>query len=96
MVISTTRRRGAEVTEFEYADGTFAVVSVPHAAPAGALTDAEREVAALIADGRSNAEIARARGTSRNTVSNQIASILRKLGVGSRVEVAARIRGERR
>lgn len=53
------------------------------------LAPAEREVARLAADGLSNEEIARARGTAARTIANQLASIYRKLGVGSRVELIA-------
>ena len=53
-----------------------------------ALTKAEAEVAELAIEGKSNAEIAAARDTSVRTVANQMASILRKLGVGSRRELA--------
>jgi len=52
------------------------------------LTRAEREVALLVREGLSNAQIASARGTSVHTVANQISAIMRKLGVGSRVEIA--------
>jgi len=54
----------------------------------GALSVAEREVVALALEGRSNLEIAGARGTSARTVANQLASIFRKLAVGSRAELA--------
>lgn len=52
------------------------------------LSDAEREVAALAVAGLSNTEIGRRRGTSGRTVANQMATIFRKLGVGSRAELA--------
>jgi DNA-binding NarL/FixJ family response regulator len=55
------------------------------------VTPAERAVAALVCRGRSNAEIARSRGTSTRTVANQVASLMRKLAVGSRVELALRL-----
>jgi DNA-binding CsgD family transcriptional regulator len=55
------------------------------------LTDAEREVAALVVSGHSNSDVARIRSTSPRTVANQLASIYQKLGVGSRSELAARI-----
>lgn len=58
---------------------------------ASSLTEAERDVALAIARGLSNAEIARARSTSARTIANQIAAIMKKLGVASRVELAARI-----
>ena len=54
---------------------------------------AEREVAAAIAIGCSNAAIARQRGTSIRTVENQIYGIFRKLGIGSRNELAAYLGG---
>jgi DNA-binding NarL/FixJ family response regulator len=53
------------------------------------LTTAEREIARGIGAGMSNAEIAQARGTAGRTVANQVASILRKLGLSSRIEIAA-------
>lgn len=65
----------------------------PQLAP---LSATEREIALLAARGLSNREIADARGRSPRTVANQLARVFRKLGVGSRVEVAARIAGRRR
>lgn len=63
------------------------------------LTSAEKEIVVHVLEGRSNAEIARARGTSARTVANQLAAVFRKLGVQSRSELArvcARLRtGER-
>jgi DNA-binding NarL/FixJ family response regulator len=55
------------------------------------LSRAEREVVELLLSGASNAQIARQRGTSARTVANQAASIFRKLGVGSRMELAHRL-----
>ena len=68
------------------------VISFPIDEPdlSARLTDAEVDVARLAIDGLSNAEIAARRGTSLRTVANQMASILRKLGVQSRRELAAR------
>lgn len=57
------------------------------------LSPTEQAVAALALSGCTNAEIARRRGTSERTVANQMASLLRKLGVASRVELAARLQG---
>jgi DNA-binding CsgD family transcriptional regulator len=51
------------------------------------LTEAERTVARLAADGMTNHEIARTRGTSVRTTANQMAGILRKLGVASRADI---------
>ena len=54
------------------------------------LTAAEREVLSGIVQGRSNREIAVYRDTSTRTVANQVASLLRKFGVGSRHALSAR------
>jgi DNA-binding CsgD family transcriptional regulator len=48
------------------------------------LTGAEQEVLLLVRRGLSNQEIADARGTSINTVANQLAALLRKTGAASR------------
>jgi len=52
------------------------------------LTPAELEVVALLAKGTTNAEIARARGTSTRTVETQIHRAYQKLGVPSRTRLA--------
>lgn len=57
------------------------------------LTPAEREVARLILEGASNAEIAGRRGSSLRTVEKQVASCLRRLGVASRGELVALLEG---
>jgi DNA-binding NarL/FixJ family response regulator len=59
------------------------------------LTDREREVLALVADGRANAQIARALGLSVKTVQNYVSRILDKLQVADRTQAAlyARRRG---
>jgi DNA-binding CsgD family transcriptional regulator len=51
------------------------------------LTAAEREVAALLLDGKSNREVAALRGTSVRTIANQVGAIFRKLRVSGRVEL---------
>ena len=53
------------------------------------LSPAERAVVEAVLRGQSNREIAERRGTSVRTVANQMASIFRKLQVGSRGELAA-------
>jgi DNA-binding CsgD family transcriptional regulator len=53
------------------------------------VTAAEREVARLVLRGLTNAQIARDRGTSPNTVANQLASIMRKTQTCSRASLAA-------
>jgi predicted ATPase/DNA-binding CsgD family transcriptional regulator len=54
-----------------------------------ALTRREREVAALVAHGHSNRQIASDLFLSERTIENQIANIKRKLGRSSRTEIAA-------
>jgi DNA-binding CsgD family transcriptional regulator/tetratricopeptide (TPR) repeat protein len=53
-----------------------------------ALTETERRVAALLAEGLSNPEIAGRLFTSRRTVQFHVSNILAKLGLSSRVELA--------
>jgi predicted ATPase/DNA-binding SARP family transcriptional activator/DNA-binding CsgD family transcriptional regulator len=53
------------------------------------LTAREREVAALVARGMSNRQIAQELYLSEHTVKRHISKILRKLGLASRAEVAA-------
>jgi DNA-binding NarL/FixJ family response regulator len=61
----------------------------PAERPAAALlTDRERQVACLLALGRSNKEIARALGLSEPTVRTHVSHILRKLNLSNRTEVA--------
>ncbi len=55
------------------------------------LSPAEAHVLALVLDGYDNASIAEARNTSVRTTANQVATIFRKLGVGSRGELAAKL-----
>jgi DNA-binding CsgD family transcriptional regulator len=54
---------------------------------AAALTPREREVAVLISDGLTNAELAQRLYISPKTAAVHVSNILRKLGVGSRTEV---------
>ncbi|MFO7563384.1 MAG: helix-turn-helix transcriptional regulator [Enhygromyxa sp.] len=60
------------------------------------LSESEQEVARALIAGHSNAEIARARGTSSKTVSNQLYAMYRKLGVGTREELVALLVDEER
>jgi DNA-binding NarL/FixJ family response regulator len=82
----------ARVSELEISGETLLVISFPIDAPdlTEQLTEAEAQVATLAVDGLTNAAIAEQRGTSLRTVANQMASILRKLGVQSRRELAVR------
>lgn len=55
------------------------------------LTPSERRVALLVAQGCSNAEIARLLHRSRRTVESQIASIFRRLGMSRRAQLVRQL-----
>jgi DNA-binding CsgD family transcriptional regulator len=69
----------------------LAVFSFPIPPPTlpSSLSEAERDVAVAVLKGLSNTEIAASRGTASRTAANQVASLLRKLGVRSRTEAVA-------
>jgi DNA-binding NarL/FixJ family response regulator len=58
------------------------------------LTERERAVLELVADGRANAEIARELGLTVKTVRNYLSRIFAKLRVAHRAEAAVRARRE--
>jgi DNA-binding NarL/FixJ family response regulator len=60
---------------------------------AATLTERESEVLALLAEGRSNAEIAHELGLSLKTVQNHVSHVLAKLQVRDRTQAALRMRG---
>lgn len=64
----------------------------PHAGAFPDLTDREREILALIARGRSNAEIADELTISLKTVRNHASNIFNKLQVADRTQAAIRAR----
>ncbi len=73
----------------EQADALVARLSTVGAATEGELTRREREVAALLAEGLTNAELARRLYISPKTAAVHVSNILMKLGMSSRAEVAA-------
>jgi DNA-binding NarL/FixJ family response regulator len=56
------------------------------------LTRRERDLAVEIVNGRSNRAIATGFRVSEQTVRNQLSTLYRKLGVASRLELAAKLR----
>lgn len=70
--------------------GSLRPQGLPQAFPE--LTDREREILALIAQGRSNAEIARHLSLSAKTVANHASNILSKLQVADRAQAMLRAR----
>jgi DNA-binding NarL/FixJ family response regulator len=82
--------RGARVSNFAIGEEYF-VLSYPIAVATfpSTLTPAEQAVAGRIVEGASFREIGKERGTSQRTIANQAKAIYRKLGVGSRLELAA-------
>jgi DNA-binding NarL/FixJ family response regulator len=63
--------------------------AVPQSGGPEVLTPREREVAALLAEGLSNGEVARRLYISTKTAAVHVSNILAKLGMASRAEVAA-------
>ncbi len=63
--------------------------------PRDGLTDRERDVLSLIAEGAGNAAIARTLGLSLKTVQNYVSRILDKLQVADRTQAAQRVRDTR-
>jgi DNA-binding CsgD family transcriptional regulator len=62
-------------------------------AGAAVLTPREREVVALVREGKTNAEIARELWIAPGTVRKHLENVYGKLGVGSRTAALARLRG---
>jgi DNA-binding CsgD family transcriptional regulator len=89
-----------QVGAVPWGDGGVGILVVLPAAPGrttmagdgvgAALTARERQVAALLAERLTNAEVARALGVSVHTVRRHVEQVLRKLGARSRFEVRAR------
>ncbi|MCI5826385.1 MAG: response regulator transcription factor [Arcanobacterium sp.] len=96
--------RGAEITEVIHAvaDGrvllderTVTRRRADHDDPTADLTPSERKVLDLIGDGLSNREIGDKLGVAEKTVKNHITSLLSKMGMQRRTQVAAWVAGQR-
>jgi DNA-binding CsgD family transcriptional regulator len=96
------KRRGPSRAALEHAAALFAGIPAPHweataqaelrrlgrPGPRGALTETERQIAALAADGLTNPEIAARAFVSRKTVEANLSAVYRKRGIRSRVDLA--------
>lgn len=99
--VPTPTPRGLRAARFSLSEETLVVFSYPLSVPSEArpvlprcqLTSAEGRVLELALSGHSNAAIASLRRVSPRTIANQLASIYRKLGCGSRMEAARLLRG---
>jgi two-component system nitrate/nitrite response regulator NarL len=80
--------RGNVVLDASVAGLLANALNAPPAASHSDLTEREREILGLLADGRSNKEIARELGISDATVKVHIKHLLRKLNMKSRLEAA--------
>jgi len=80
--------RVAQLDQVRARLGLAPVDAPPAVTGPAALTPREREVAVLIGDGLTNAELARRLYISPKTAAVHVSNILRKLGVASRTEVA--------
>jgi DNA-binding CsgD family transcriptional regulator len=78
-------RRAAALIPAERVVGSRGAIKVEF----GGLTERERTVAALIAQGKSNHEIAEALVVSERTVTTHVSNIFAKLGFTSRAQVAS-------
>ena len=63
--------------------------TTPAGTAGGELTPRERDVLALVTQGKTNPEIARELSVTEHTVKGHVAKILRKLGCDNRVQLAA-------
>ncbi|MDY5585092.1 MAG: response regulator transcription factor [Arcanobacterium sp.] len=96
--------RGAEITEVIKAvfggrvlldERTVTRRRADHDDPTADLTPSERKVLELIGDGLSNREIGEKLGVAEKTVKNHITSLLAKMGMQRRTQVAAWVAGQR-
>lgn len=96
--------RGAEITDVIKAvaagrilldERTLTRRRADHDDPTADLTPSERKVLELIGDGLSNREIGEKLGVAEKTVKNHITSLLSKMGLQRRTQVAAWVAGQR-
>lgn len=96
--------RGAEITEVIRAVAAGRVLldertvtrrRADHDDPTADLTPSERKVLEHIGDGLSNREIGEKLGVAEKTVKNHITSLLSKMGMQRRTQVAAWVAGQR-
>ena len=90
----------AQENAIEYALGEEVFTSTvraperpPGGTPPARLTRREREVAALVARGRANRQVAEELSLSERTVETHVRNVLKKLGLKSRVQLAERLPG---
>jgi DNA-binding CsgD family transcriptional regulator len=103
------RQRAAARATLEQALGIFEELGAPlwsdkaraelariggRAPSRGELTESERRIAALVAEGRTNREVADALFLTEHTVETALTRVYRKLGVRSRAELAVRLARE--
>jgi DNA-binding CsgD family transcriptional regulator/tetratricopeptide (TPR) repeat protein len=105
MIERRTRHKSAARVSFGRALGIFEQLGAPlwagkarrelskiaARAPLGGLSETERNVAALVAQGLTNREVASAMFVAENTVQTHVRHIFQKLGVRSRTELAAQL-----
>jgi DNA-binding CsgD family transcriptional regulator len=82
-----TTRQGSVFSRTRYSGELWLVAVQPHS-PWKTLSPKERQIAEMLTSGATSRAIADALGVSQNTVRNQTASIYRKMGVHSKVELA--------
>jgi DNA-binding NarL/FixJ family response regulator len=87
-IVELAGAAGDYALEIYGGDPTLALARPARASVFAALTAREREVAALVARGYANSEIAAALFISKGTVKDHVHSILRKSGLKSRAAVA--------
>ena len=71
-----------------HANSALAFVTAPPAGNGSPLTRREREIVQLVAEGKSNADVARELWVSEQTIKAHLSNAYRKLGVSNRTEAA--------